>query len=303
MSWQQLIIYVNGEKAEPIADYLTESGALSVTFMDDLDEPIFEPALNTMPVWRRTRVIALFPANQVLNELIIQAEKITGESQLKSKIELVEDKDWIREWMDNFKPIQFAENLWVCPSWLDKPDPTAVNIMLDPGLAFGTGTHATTALCLQWLGECVANYKQGFSQLKILDFGCGSGILGIAATLLGCKNVIATDIDPQAIQASLENAKKNAVSSHFECLLSEQFYQRHEHLQVDILMANILASPLVDLAEQLTGFIKPGGIIVLSGILKEQQDLIEQAYQANFEITSIKQQDEWIRIVGHKCSR
>ncbi|WP_304164864.1 50S ribosomal protein L11 methyltransferase, partial [Lonsdalea britannica] len=201
MPWIQLKINTSGAHAEPLGDALVESGAVSVTFQDTHDTPVFEPLPGETRLWGDTDVIGLYDAETDMKVVvaILEQEPLLG-AGFKHKIEQLEDKDWEREWMDNFHPMQFGERLWICPSWRDIPDPNAVNVMLDPGLAFGTGTHPTTALCLQWLDGLDLQGK------TVIDFGCGSGILAIAALKLGAARAIGIDIDPQAIQASRDNA-------------------------------------------------------------------------------------------------
>lgn len=206
------------------------------------------------------------------------------------KIEQLEDKDWEREWMDNFHPIKFGERLWICPSWREIPDPTAVNVLLDPGLAFGTGTHATTALCLEWLESLDLTGK------TVVDFGCGSGILGIAAIKLGAARVIGIDIDPQALEASLDNAQRNGVAHQLEVYLP----QDQPEFMADVMVANILAAPLRELHSVILGLLKPQGAFALSGILVEQADSVANVYQEYCQLDAIAEQGEWVRVSGIK---
>ena len=188
-----------------------------------------------MIFWAQTTIIGLFDASHDMQQVI---EHLQEKPELKDsfnyKIEQLEDKDWEREWMENFHPIKFGERLWICPSWRDVPDPKAVNVMLDPGLAFGTGTHSTTALCLKWLESLDLTDK------TVVDFGCGSGILGIAAIKLGANRVIGIDIDPQALEASLDNAQRNGVRDQLEVYLPEN----QPEFKADVVVANILRAPL-----------------------------------------------------------
>lgn len=206
----------------------------------------------------------------------------------KARVEILEDKDWEREWMENFHPMQFGQRLWICPSWRDVPDPEAVNVMLDPGLAFGTGTHPTTALCLTWLDG------QELGGQTVIDYGCGSGILGIAALKLGAGRVIGVDIDPQAIEASRENAARNGVENGVELYLPADRPQ----LQADVLVANILAGPLRELASDIASLVKPGGRLALSGILATQAEEVRAAYLPWFEMDAPVEQEEWVRLSG-----
>ena len=216
MAWVQIRLNSTDKQAEQISDFLEEIGAVSVTFMDSQDTPIFEPLPGETRLWGNTDVVGLFDAETDM-KAIVDALIISRlvDRDLAHKIERIEDKDWEREWMDNFHPMQFGKRLWICPSWREVPDPNAVNVMLDPGLAFGTGTHPTTALCLQWLDGLDLTGK------TVIDFGCGSGILAIAALKLGAKRAIGIDIDPQAILASTNNAQANGVADRLRLFLAK----------------------------------------------------------------------------------
>ncbi|MCO6524929.1 MAG: 50S ribosomal protein L11 methyltransferase, partial [Candidatus Schmidhempelia sp.] len=270
MPWIQLKINTTDKQAESISDWLSDNGALSVTFQDTYDVPIFEPQLGETPLWGNTDVIGLFEAN-IDTDCLISSFISTPffNETITYKFEQLEDKDWEREWMDNFHPIKFGERLWICPSWRDIPDPNAVNVMLDPGLAFGTGTHPTTALCLSWLDSLDLVGK------TVIDYGCGSGILAIAALKLGAKTAIGIDIDPQALQASLDNAKRNGVDDKLA------LYQPNEltaDITADIVVANILAGPLKELAPQISARVKANGLLGLSCILASQSKTVCEAY-------------------------
>jgi len=215
MAWIQFIFDSTPDAAERLSDALSECGAAAVTFQDNADQPIYEPEIGTTPLWAATNVVALFDAEQDIDTVInALSHKLRPQAVPNYRIEAVEDKDWVREWMDSFQPICFGERLWICPSWLSPVEPDAVNIMLDPGLAFGTGTHPTTALCLNWLDQ--ADVKDKY----VIDYGCGSGILAIAAALLGAKKVIGVDTDPQALEATQANAARNGV--HIETYFPDQ---------------------------------------------------------------------------------
>lgn len=288
MPWLQLIIPTDENSADQLSDALMEHGAVSVTLQDMQDQPVLEPTPGTTPMWSQTRVVGLFDANDDLNQVIINVEQ-----QLRKKIpnwkgEQLEDKDWVRAWMDDFKPMQFGRKLWVVPSTFEPPQPDAANILLDPGLAFGTGTHPTTSMCLEWLD---ANPPEG---KDIIDFGCGSGILAIAAILLGANHAEAIDLDPQALIATRDNAEKNNVSSNIKTYLPDEFTAH----TTPLLLANILASPLVELATYFARLTTPQGQIVLSGILAEQAETVLAAYKENFEIEIWKQQGDWICLAG-----
>ena len=216
MAWIQIRLNSTDRKAEQISDYLEEIGAVSVTFMDSQDTPIFEPLPGETRLWGNTDVVALFDAETDMAQILrlLRQEKHLDENTAY-KIEQIEDKDWEREWMDNFHPMRFGKRLWICPSWREVPEPDAVNVMLDPGLAFGTGTHPTTALCLEWLDSLDLRGK------TVIDFGCGSGILAIAALKLGAQSAVGIDIDPQAILASRNNAEQNGVADRLRLFLSD----------------------------------------------------------------------------------
>jgi len=289
MAWIQFIFDSDPDAADQLSDMLTECGASAITFEDNADQPLFEPPIGTTPLWSATRVIALFSADIDIDGTIKLLGNLIAPAKVpKYRVEAVEDKDWEREWMDNFHPISFGERLWICPSWHTPPQADAINIMLDPGLAFGTGTHPTTALCLNWLDQADVKGKY------VIDYGCGSGILAIAAALLGAKKVIGVDTDPQALEATQANAERNGVTidTYFpdECPLEP----------ADVLIANILAGPLQSLAELFAHLTKANAPIVLSGILEEQAQDVSSTYQSWFAMQPPTQKEEWIRLIGQR---
>ena len=293
MAWLQLRINTSSEYAESIGDMLSANGSQAVTYVDAKDTPMYEPKPGEIMLWPDTQVVGLFEATDDMKAIIKRLGKarILG-SDFKYKLEPLEDKDWEREWMDNFHPMQFGTRLWICPSWRDVPDPNAVNVMLDPGLAFGTGTHPTTALCLRWLdGIDVANKV-------VVDFGCGSGILALAALKLGAKRVVAIDIDPQALQATQENARRNGVEDRLDVYLPAD----QPTLEADVVMANILSGPLLELQDVISSYGKPSGLLVLSGILAEQVTKIEAAYTRDFALDESAIDREWARVSGKKLA-
>ncbi|AIY64680.1 50S ribosomal protein L11 methyltransferase [Pseudoalteromonas piratica] len=291
MAWVQIRINSTKENAELISDELMELGCPSVTFVDAKDTPIYEPKLGEVTLWADTTVIGLFDASVDMQAITDQLATLPAlQEQFVFKVEQLEDKDWEREWMDNFHPIQFGERLWICPSWRDIPDPNAVNVLLDPGLAFGTGTHNTTALCLRWLDSLDLTGK------TVVDFGCGSGILGIAALKLGAERVIGIDIDPQALEASRDNAERNGVADLLEVYLPED----QPEFEADILVANILAQPLRELHQVILGLLKSGGQFALSGILEEQVASVEDIYSQYANLETSLQDGEWMRVAGQK---
>ncbi|OEF16520.1 50S ribosomal protein L11 methyltransferase [Aliivibrio logei] len=293
MPWIQVKLNATSENAELISDMLVEeTGALSVTFLDAKDTPIFEPLPGETRLWGETDIVALYDAETDMDLVITQLKASTVlDDNFAYKVEQLEDKDWEREWMDNFHPMKFGERLWICPSWREIPEPDAINVMLDPGLAFGTGTHATTALCLEWLESIDLTGK------TVIDFGCGSGILAIAAIKLGAAKVVGIDIDPQAITASKDNATRNGVADQLALFLPQD---QPENLVADVVVANILAAPLRELSSIITAHVKPGGALAMSGVLDTQANNVASYYSDNFTLDAIAEQQEWCRISGIK---
>lgn len=294
MSWQQLRVQVRSDQVEPIEQLLLDHGGLSISYLDAEDQPVFQKEPGSTPLWDLIDLVCLFEKERNLEGLLfLLGQHPAVEDTSSLNLEVLEDQAWERSWMSDFKAMQFGERLWVCPSWQEPPDSGAINIMLDPGLAFGSGSHATTGLCLQWL-EC--NIQ---SDSTVIDYGCGSGILAIAAALLGAARVIAVDNDPQAITATKDNAKRNGLDDDIlECYLPEQLPESLQHQQSDILVANILAEPLLQLAENFASFVRPQGHIVLSGILENQASEITRHYTRWFEMTESVFEEEWARLAG-----
>lgn len=293
MPWLEIKIDTHAQSAQAIEDALLHAGALSVTLSDTHDEPLYEPALGTTPLWRYTRVTGLFEAAMNCHSVLTQINQQFGAAVVvQSRIDTLADQPWERAWMEHFAPMQFGQHIWICPSWCAPPDPDAVNIFMDPGLAFGTGTHPTTALCLEWLDTHPP------IQQTVIDYGCGSGILAVAAARLGAQRVIAVDHDPQALLATRENAQRNAVADRIETFLPEQA----PALAADALIANILANPLRELATRFADLVKCGGTLTLSGILTEQADDVIAAYLDTFDIQPAVSQHGWMRLNGtRKC--
>ncbi|GLP95876.1 50S ribosomal protein L11 methyltransferase [Paraferrimonas sedimenticola] len=294
MAWIQIRIDATHETAEGISDALSETGALSVTFIDAKDDPILEPLPGETRLWGETIVIGLFDALTDM-DMVVEQLKLwpTMPKDFNHKVEALEDKDWEREWMDNFHPMQFGRRLWICPSWREAPEPDAVNVLLDPGLAFGTGTHPTTALCLEWLDGLELNGKQ------VVDFGCGSGILAIAALKLGAAHVTGIDIDPQAIESSRENARRNKVENKLSLYLPDD---QPSDLKAEILVANILAGPLKELAPLIAERVQAAGKLALSGLLQEQADELKTYYEQWFEMDEPAHKEDWSRLTGIRKS-
>lgn len=291
MSWHQISITTNEETAPLIADFFSDLGALSVTYLDAEDVPIYELALNETKIWQNTVVVALYESDcepELIHAALLGKFPANILSDWKS--EVLEDQDWERAWMEYYHPMKFADKLWVCPTGQENYEAGTVCLTLDPGLAFGTGTHPTTALCLEWLAS------HDLTDKIVIDYGCGSGILAVAAVLLGAKHAHAIDIDPQAITATLANAEKNQVSDKISCYLPEQFTP----LTADVVLANILAKPLIELAPAIMALVKPQGQLVLSGILNEQADSVSVAYSRQMLVSPAISQEDWCRLDGVK---
>jgi len=288
MAWQQITFSTDADTAEKLNEWLLETEALAVTLQDAEDEPIFEPALGTTPLWGKTELVALFSEDLDLQILLKDLEQGFGPLPAY-QIQRIAEQNWERVWMDEFKPMQFGERLWIYPSWCEPIAQDAVNLLLDPGLAFGTGTHPTTRLCLEWLDQ---NPPLGQT---LIDYGCGSGILALAAIKLGAKLGYAVDNDPQALLATAENASRNHIDTE---QLATHLPEQLPKLKADVLIANILAQPLQMLASQFAELVKPSGVIVLSGILTEQADGVIEAYKPWFNLYEKTQSAEWVRLVG-----
>ncbi|GAB1264490.1 50S ribosomal protein L11 methyltransferase [Aurantivibrio infirmus] len=289
MSWLQLFVDTDPSHASAIESAILKLGAASVTFTDNADQPILEPALGETPLWRATRVTGLFDAGVDTSELDKVLAPVIATTQASFKWEQLEDKDWQREWMKHYQPIDCGNGVWICPSWCPPPDPLALNILLDPGMAFGTGTHPTTLLCLQWLAE------QEVSELSVIDYGCGSGILGITALRMGSGPVDAVDIDPQALIATQDNSRRNHLPENsVRTFLPEQFNDK----SADLVFANILAGPLVELAPRITALTHPGSLLCLSGILDSQAEAVMSAYREHFDFVPIRELDHWVQLAA-----
>lgn len=293
MTWHQVSITAEKNNAPIIGDFLSDSGAVSVTFVDAKDEPIYEPKLGETKIWTQTIVIGLFELDcepKVIKHSLYQ--QFSKASILNWHEEILADQIWERTWMKHYQPMKFADKLWVCPTGQAQQEAGTVCLTLDPGLAFGTGTHATTALCLEWLASHDLQGK------TVIDYGCGSGILAIAAILLGAKMAYAVDIDPQALIATQANAEKNAITDKIQCMLATDF----QSVPVDIVLANILAKPLIELQPQITALVKPQGSLILSGILTEQALKVSNTYAPKFTMQAPTIQTDWCRLEGHKLT-
>ena len=299
MAWRLLRLQISPARADEIEQLLLDHGALSVTLDDAKDQQLFQTEPGATPLWDEVRMSGMFDESVDLEQLAaILNEQLSGELDPAIEIQHLADQDWEKSWMDRFHPMRFGNRLWICPSWSTPPEPEAVNIMLDPGLAFGTGTHPTTALCLEWLEQ------QNLEGKLVVDYGCGSGVLGIAAALLGAKRVLAVDNDSQAIIASEANREANALDSSVlsvylpENFVPEKLSPQPPLLPADILLANILAGPLEELASTFAALVRPGGDLVLSGVLSEQAPALLSCYQPWFEMTEPSERDGWARLCG-----
>ena len=302
--WVSVALETDAARADALSEALLAAGAISVSVEDaqagtDAETPQFgEPGgandQPIVPLWAESRVVALFDPAPDLIGRIAAATAAAGIDDLP-EIELddVAEQDWVRLTQSQFDPIRINERLWIVPSWHAAPDPDAVNLVLDPGLAFGTGSHPTTFLCLQWLSDTLRGKPPG--QLSVLDYGCGSGILGIAAAKLGAATVLGVDIDDNALMAARGNADNNKVSlqlRHSKETLAEQF---------DIVVANILTNPLCVLAPLLAGRIAPGGRIALAGVLASQAQQVIDAYAPLIALSTGAERDGWVRLEGCRC--
>lgn len=299
MKWLQIHITVDQEHVDFTETLLLSLGAVSVTLDDAEDQALLEPLPGETPLWNKVIVTGIYQEDEQDPIDVAKLEAFLS-AQLPNapmRHEQLEDQVWERAWMDYYDPIQISEKFWIVPEWLEAPDADAVNIKLDPGLAFGTGNHASTFLCLQWLGQTDLKDK------TVIDFGCGSGILAVAALLLGAKKVYATDIDPQAVLATKQNAELNGVLDRLYVGLPEEFDTefKSKESQADVLVANILASPLMMLAPEFATLLKPKGEFALAGVIEEQVEDVSAVYKQYFDILQIEKREEnWCRISGKR---
>lgn len=297
MSWLEMRLDSTSEQAEKIEESLLSCGALAVTYTDAGDQPILEPGVGEMPLWPDIVLVALFEADVQTGaktaELAANLKQSCNQDLPAHRWDILEDRVWEREWLKHHKPVKFGEAFWVFHETVASPDEKTQlpTLLLDPGLAFGTGSHPTTALCLNWIA------KQNWAAKQLIDYGCGSGILAVAASLLDCQHVVCTDIDPQALAATRANAERNAIKQQqLEIYLAGQEPETH----ADVLVANILAGPLVQLAESFAAKVKPGGEICLSGILENQKDEILNAYSPWFDSLNVTARDGWLCVTGKR---
>lgn len=292
MHWKKITVEATADSLDALERCLWNLGAVSVTVTDSEDNPIFEPGPGETPLWSRMDVSGLFEQDKDHDQLQQQVEEL-GYKVLFT--EELADRLWEREWLSRFHPMQFGRRLWVVPSGMEIENSDAVVVNLDPGLAFGTGTHATTRLCLQWLDSHELEGK------RVIDYGSGSGILGIAALRLGADEVWAVDNDPQALTATRDNAVKNNVGHKLRAGSLDSFnFDGADFEEADLVIANILAQPLIDLSGLLVSLLKKDGDLLLSGILVSQQSWVESAYLGKVSFVERRHDDGWTCLQARK---
>lgn len=291
MAWLQLTLDIPAAHVDTASEALEAIGAISVTLADAAGEIVIETHWDQTPLWSKVRLTALLPQDADLDAARTHLTQRLALTQPPTvTIEHVDDRDWAHAWKAQYKPLHLGGRLWVCPSWCEPPEPNAVNVILDPGLAFGTGTHATTALCLEWLTQ------QHLHDAVVLDYGCGSGILAVAALKLGARAAIATDLDDQALAVTRENAARNGVADRLQVM---QPADLPAAFSADVVVANILAGALIELAPTLAAHTKTHGALALSGILSAQAAEVSAHYVAAFELNACER-DGWVRLAGRK---
>lgn len=290
MPWLQISFAAPPEQVAPLVDALEAAGALSVTVKGDDAELRLQAGLEETALWQHNDVTALYPESADVGAIVQQLRAELASEPPTPRVDLLPDADWASAWMAHYQPLPVGRNLWICPSWLTPPEPAAVNILLDPGLAFGTGDHPTTALCLEWLAE------QPPRERDAIDYGCGSGILAIAALELGARRAHAVDIDPQALRVTQENAERNGVLPRLTISPPEELAA---DAQADIVIANILARPLIELAPRLSTLVRPTGQLLLTGLLREQAADVRAAYDDRFEFQE-RQHGQWVLLIGRR---
>ena len=293
--WQEWVLETHSHHVELLEDWFFAQGALAVSLEDNADEPLLEPGPGETPVWQNVKVTALFAGDVDLEPIRAEIPDTLLAKNSRSDITTLRDRAWERVWMDDFSPIQMGPRLWICPSWSEPPDASAINVYLDPGLAFGTGTHATTAMCLAALDDAVRGGE------RVVDYGCGSGILAIAALRLGASSALGVDNDPQALTASRDNAQRNQIeASALDILFPESPGIDAWVGNSDLVVANILAGPLLTLADELIGLMTPGAKLLLTWILTEQApELIERYARVNLQVSDTR--DGWVLMSGQRA--
>lgn len=301
MSWTEIVIEVARSHAEALSDALMEAGALSVAVEDadlgtDAEQPLFgEPGMEPeQAAWERSRVVALTDADANQAAILAQASAAIKLAGIPAyTLRSVADQDWVRLTQSQFEPIHIGKNIWVVPSWHTAPDPNGLILELDPGLAFGTGSHPTTRLCMEWLET------QALQGLSVLDYGCGSGILAMVAKKLGATSVIGVDIDPQAIESANANSARNNCAIDY--YLPDAFGTAMHGRTFDVVVANILSGPLALMAPMLAARVAPGGALVLSGVLARQAQEVAAAYAPFIALTVWAEQDGWVALSGRRA--
>ncbi len=292
MPWLQISVDLPDEDPQRLGAALEAAGAVAVTFEAGVADPLYEPPPGETPLWARTRVVGLFAAGTEVGAVRAALARALDGREPGIRAVPLPDRDWERAWLADFHPMRFGRRLWVCPGGARAPDPAAVTVVLDPGLAFGTGTHPSTALCLEWLDGADLRAR------ALIDYGCGSGILAIAAARLGAAPVWAVDHDPQALQASAANAARNGVRETVRVCAPDDVSAAD--IAADRLVANILARPLQTLAERFARLVVPGGEIALAGILDTQADDVMRAYEAWFTMGPRRRREEWVLLTGRR---
>lgn len=292
MTWIQLRLEGHREAVASLEDLLLNTGSVAVTLEDNADQPVLEPAVGETPLWNAVRLTGLYQADTDMAAVLAEFPPGVLETT-HHRIEILEDKDWEREWMQHYQPLKFGRRLWICPSWLEPPDAGAVNLMLDPGLAFGTGTHPTTDLCLTEIDGL------NLQDQRIVDYGCGSGILALAALKLGAANALGVDNDPQALVATRDNANRNHIApERLTVCLPPEAANPHYLAASQLVIANILAGPLIELRDTLLRYLQPGGTLLLSGLLASQAEGVCEHYAPSLPLAVAGEKEGWVCLRG-----
>jgi len=292
MAWLTLRCDTTPQRVALLEELMLAGGAVAVTLADNADEALLEPGVGETPLWQQTRVTGLFAAGTDMERVLAGFPAGLLET-LDYRVDILEDRDWEREWMRHYRPMQFGPGFWVCPGWMEPPDPGAVNLLLDPGLAFGTGTHPTTALCLTALAG------MSLADATVVDYGCGSGILAVAAARLGARHVLAVDNDPQALRATLDNADRNSLPpGRIQAVPPGDAAIGAFSGRGDLVVANILAGPLTALRDTLCDLLRPGGTLLLSGIIRSQATELIQHYAPRIALTGQGEREDWVCLAG-----
>jgi len=292
MSWLQIRFPASGETADALSAALEESGAISVSVEHVGDDSWVETDWDERPVWSESRVTGLFAPDTDVAGLLQELRAHLNTALPAPEVHTLADQDWADSWKANYQPLQISERLWICPSWMTPPDPRAVNVILDPGMAFGTGDHPTTALCLEWLAA------QDLTNKDVIDYGSGSGILSVAALKLGARSALGVELDELAIRVSIENAEQNKVARRFRAVVPALL---PPEVSADIVIANILARPLMELAPRIKALVRPGGSLALSGLLSEQAEEVAACYGDTFALCR-RMRGNWVLLAARRKS-